>query len=608
MPSHPRDPAASWFGRVDPSTAGDGASPNDAPWPTTQVDVADGVPGPQDSLSFLRTYRTFLSARALLAVVLLALLAGNWLMGNRSPIWVVTAVGYASLALLLWAWPSTRASQRTPHPLGPTTLSPRQAILSIGLDLAFFSLLQHLMNTALNTQALLALPVLMAGVLMPRLVALAVAAVASINLLAAAWIQGSLTSNLSAQLTEAGLTGFGLFAIAALASELAARVAREERSARGSLELARQQAQLNRLVMEEMSEGVLVVDRQGCVRTANPAARRLLSAQGLTPSAPFQLRGVPAWVGLILAVDNAVNAPLHAETGQEVLLRFDDGSRRDLRVRVRFTRGHKAIQAEDMCMLWLEDLRIVRARQRQDKLAAMGRMSAGIAHEIRNPLAAISQANALMGEDATTPTQHRLTRMISENVVRLQHIVDDILAVAPGARPPAPAIDPLETLQAICNEWRLTHGLGGGPESLLQFRTQQLDQAPSPLRVRFEPEHLQRVMVNLLDNALRHGSGQPGAIEVTLTWRAARQNGAMLVLSVSSDGEPLTAETERSLFEPFFSTRSRGTGLGLYICKELCERHGAAIDYRQHPPAARHRNEFFVTMPIEPQGSSLYIA
>jgi two-component system sensor histidine kinase PilS (NtrC family) len=69
----------------------------------------------------------------------------------------------------------------------------------------------------------------------------------------------------------------------------------------------------------------------------------------------------------------------------------------------------------------------------------------------------------------------------------------------------------------------------------------------------------------------------------------------MLVLSVLSDGEPLTADTERSLFEPFFSTRSRGTGLGLYICKELCERHGAAIDYRQHPLAVRHRNEFFIT-------------
>ncbi len=82
----------------------------------------------------------------------------------------------------------------------------------------------------------------------------------------------------------------------------------------------------------------------------------------------------------------------------------------------------------------------------------------------------------------------------------------------------------------------------------------------------------------------------------------------MLILSVGSDGEPLTAETEHSLFEPFFSTRSRGTGLGLYICKELCERHGAAIDYRQHPPAVRHRNEFFVTMPIEPDEAAPHIA
>lgn len=608
MPPHPRDPTASWFGRFDPSDPGDWPDPADVPWQTTQADGASPTTRRQDSRPFLRTYRTFLSARALLGVVLLALLAGNWLMGNRALIWIVTAVGYASMALLLWAWPSTTASQRATSPHAPPTLSPRQALLSIGLDLAFFSLLQHLMNTALNAQALLALPVLMAGVLMPRMVALAVAAVGSINLLAAAWIQGTLTSSLSAQLTEAGLTGFGLFAIAALSSELAARVAREERSARGSLELARQQAQLNRLVMEEMSEGVLVVDRKGHVRSANPAARRLLSSQGLTPSAPFQLRGLPAWQGLVQAVDHAVSAPLQAETGQEVLLRFDDGSRRDLRVRVRFTRGHHALQAEDMCMLWLEDLRIVRARQRQDKLAAMGRMSAGIAHEIRNPLAAISQANALLGEDAATPTQHRLTRMIAENVVRLQHIVDDILAVAPGARPPAPAIDPLETVLAICNDWRLTHGLSGGPESLLQVHTQHLDQATSPLRVRFEAEHLQRVLVNLLDNALRHGSGQPGAIEVTLSWRPARQGNAMLVLSVGSDGEPLTAETERSLFEPFFSTRSRGTGLGLYICKELCERHGAAIDYRQHAPAVRHRNEFFVTMPIEPQGSSPHIA
>ena len=78
------------------------------------------------------------------------------------------------------------------------------------------------------------------------------------------------------------------------------------------------------------------------------------------------------------------------------------------------------------------------------------------------------------------------------------------------------------------------------------------------------------------------------------------------MLSVANDGEAMSADTERSLFEPFFSTSSRGTGLGLYICRELCERHGASIDYRQHPPSVRHRNEFFLTMPVEQTGAAAY--
>ena len=87
---------------------------------------------------------------------------------------------------------------------------------------------------------------------------------------------------------------------------------------------------------------------------------------------------------------------------------------------------------------------------------------------------------------------------------------------------------------------------------------------------------------------------------VSMHWSASALPHGLLMLSVLSDGEPITTETERSLFEPFFSTSSRGTGLGLYICRELCERHGAHIDYRQHPFGFRHRNEFFVTIPVEP--------
>ena len=611
--SSSRDSHASWFG--EPPAAGTTAwadqgateaafadstqlNPHQPATDKTGITASDTTAADASRPSFHRIYRAFLTARFALAVVLLGLVVGYWALGSRPPLWMmVSTLGYAAATLSLLIWPNHARATRPDL----QSLKPREAVASVGIDLGFFAVMHYLSGSSLNSQALLVLPVLMAAVLMPRVLALGVAAAATLNLLGAAMLQGQDSGNVASLMAQAGLTGFGLFAIAALASELSARLAKEERSARGSLELARQQAQLNRLVIEEMSEGVMVVDRQGRVRTANPAARRLLAAQGLLPPAPFQLRGVPSWVDLIKAVENALGNPQRAEDGQEVKLQFDDQTQRELRLRVRFTKGKGGRTTEDMCVMLLEDLRAVRARQRQDKLAAMGRMSAGIAHEIRNPLAAIAQANALLAEDAQQPGQQKLTQMIGSNVDRLKHIVDDILTVAPGLRPPAPAIDPIETVMAICNEWRSTHRIGGGEEGLLEtdFSGCQPQPNQATLRVRFEPEHLQRVLVNLLDNARRYNSGEPGAILLSLRWLPSVTQEGLLMLSVGNDGEPIQPDTERALFEPFFSTSSRGTGLGLYISRELCERHGASIDYRQHPPTVRHRNEFFITMPVD---------
>ena len=90
----------------------------------------------------------------------------------------------------------------------------------------------------------------------------------------------------------------------------------------------------------------------------------------------------------------------------------------------------------------------------------------------------------------------------------------------------------------------------------------------------------------------RHASDKPGAVRVRL--RASADDETRAAFSVLSDGVPIAADVESYLFEPFFSTRSRGTGLGLYICRELCERYGARIDYRLLPPDEPQRNEFFV--------------
>ena len=545
--------------------------------------------------AFQRIYRTFTTSRAALGVALLAAQLGGAMFGVRvnlpalglCALYAVQAVGLRFLPRFS-SPPSPRALAR---------IASVQWMATIGVDLLVFSLL-HLLEPAsqFNYVALLVLPVLMAGVLTPRLMALGAAAVTALMLLATAWRASLAGADIAALMTQAGLAGIGFFVIAVLAGELAGRLAREELTARGSLELARQQAQLNKLVIEKMQGGVMVVDRRGRVRTANPAARSLLGAYSMCRPAPFVLAETLVWRNLSQAVDQAFEAGEWPETGREVTLPFEPGLTRTLVMRVRFTRRlaaegdapvPEAKGGEELAVLFLEDLRMVQARTRQEKLAAMGRVSAGIAHEIRNPLAAIVQANALLEEDALTPEQARLARMVGENAERLKRIVDDVMEVAPGTPASHRVIDATAEVAKFCHEWARTVQLPMGEHSRLEVKL-----PAEPVGVVFEPDHLRRVLINLLDNARRHASDAVGAIVLRVTVDDEHK----ATLSVASDGAPIPPEVERYLFEPFFSTRSRGTGLGLYICKELCERYGATIDYRPGNAQDSHCNVFLVTM------------
>lgn len=537
--------------------------------------------------ALVRLYRACTAARAALGMVLLAteaLLAGLGSRAHSEPVLLLCAL-YAAAALALYVMPGLLGAASPTA----TRLRRRQWLATIGLDLAVFSTL-HLVTSGgtLNYSALLVFPSLMAGVLTPRLPALGVAAAGTLGLLAGAFLETGAEAPLA--LTQAGLASAGLFVVVLLAGELAGRLAREERSARGSLELARQQARLNRLVLEEMQEGVLVVDRVGRVRAANPAALAMLGEPQAGATQTFELGALPAWAPLADAVERAFFEGHWPASGRDVTLPADPATARastPLRLRVRFTPRPDRHAREQLCVLFLETLRTVQARVRQEKLAAMGRVSAGIAHEIRNPLAAIMQANALLAEDARTPQERQLTRMVADNAERLKRIVDDVMEVAPGRERAPAGLDAAAQVASICAEWAQTVQLRLGADSAVQVELPE-----QPLGVGFEGEHLRRVLVNLLDNALRHGSGSPGAVQV----RLAAADEARAVLGVRSDGAPIPPDVERFLFEPFFSSRSRGTGLGLYICRELCERYGASIDYRAIPPGERHRNEFLVTM------------
>ncbi len=535
--------------------------------------------------AFQRIYGAYLGARAALAAMLLGALVAGVAFGLRPPLDVVAVcVAYGALAIAWWSVPRLRRA--VPAPL--TRLRRREALATIGVDLVAFTLL-HLLSPSvgLNFAALLVLPVLMAGVLTQRRPALATAAGVTLMLLASAWRDVLAGGDPAVQLLQAGLAGAGFFVITLLAGELSGRLAREEFAARGGMELARQQAQLSRLVIEEMQEGVLVVDRKGRVRAANPAARSLLAPSGSARAAPFQLRGVEPWEPLVQAVETAFAEGAWPEAGRPITLRFSPGLVRTLLLRVRFTRRRGPEATEELCVLFIEDVRAVEARTRQEKLAAMGRVSAGIAHEIRNPLAAIAQANALLAEDADTAGQRQLTQLVSDNVERLKRIVDDVMEVAPGAAPPLVSIDATAQVGAICAEWLRTAKLPIGDAGPLR-----VELPADALGVLFDAEHLRRVLVNLLDNALRHGGGGGGSIAV----RLAARDELHAVLTVASAGAPIAPDVERFLFEPFFSTRSRGTGLGLYICRELCERYGASIDYRARAVTEPLPNEFVAVL------------
>lgn len=598
--ARPGNDGESWF--ADLGMPAGVAGGDDEPSLMTP-DWADSDEGPEDS-TFLsrqarrlvraddsaqrRVYRTYLAARAILGLALLATqMVLLWLSGRElSWLPLVSALYALQAGLAWWRWAYLgKGHQRSLRRL--------HWWATIGVDVAAFGVLHWLdPNSSLNHAALLVLPVLMAGVLSPRLPALATASAVALMLLAAAWQRGMVGGDLLSLLSQAGMAGIGLFVIVLVSGQMASRLAREERTARGSLQLARQQAELNRLVIDEMSDGVLVVDRQCRVRSANPAARKLLAEQGQCPVPPFSLQSEDGWRSLGEAVSSAYRAGHWPRDGVDLALSYAGGSPHSVRVRARFTRGQRGTVlateggGEVLAVLFVEKLRDVLARQRQERLVAMGRISAGIAHEIRNPLAAVAQANALLREDALRPDQERLLRIVADNVERLKRIVDDVMEAAPGGQAPSRTLDLNQEVSTICGEFARTVGLVLGHECRLRV------QMPlEPTGAVFDADHLRRVLVNLLENALRHSRDMAGSVLLSIEML----DGPFVRLSVASDGEPIGPDVEAHLFEPFHSTRSRGTGLGLYICRQLCERHGASIDYMRRP-GARHPNVFQVVL------------
>jgi two-component system sensor histidine kinase PilS (NtrC family) len=392
------------------------------------------------------------------------------------------------------------------------------------------------------------------------------AAFASLALLGLdAWraYEGAVTG---AQLFQTGIIGFGYFTTVGIAVALGRYTKQsEDLAVQRGIDVANLE-QVNRLIIQDMQDGVLVVDLNGVVRGHNAQVTRLLGGFG-------RMRG-----GMRLAEFSAV---LHdywrrwQEDFNEVLLPFKvDATQRLLRVRlVRIGSG-----LNGGTLIYLEDLGRAQTEAQQMKLAAMGRLTASIAHEIRNPLSAINQAAQILEEDgAVAPEGTRLLSMIRNNAKRIDRIVGEVLQLNRRDRQQPEAIRLGEFLRALADEIMQAENMPPGSVVI---------EMADALAITFDRGHLNQIVWNLVRNAWQHCRKMEGSIHIV-----ARPGymGDAVICELNDDGPGIPAELRPQIFEPFFTTRPGGTGLGLYIARELADANGAALELLPKGPGAHFR-------------------
>lgn len=357
---------------------------------------------------------------------------------------------------------------------------------------------------------------------------------------------------------RAGVTSIAYFGSAITASLLARRALANEALARARGQALNEQLVINQRIIDDMEDGVLVVDAEGVVLQANPPAENLLDCH---PDPGAMLSEY--------SLQLAERYPLWRDRGIESELMLCIPARGRL-VRARFRPPGEGGHA----LIYLEDMARAQIQAAQIKLAALGRLAANMAHEIRNPLTAISHAAELIREDPDPAMLNRLTRIIGDNAQRLNRLVSDILEL--GRRDQAHP-EPI-ALAAFVDQFLDEQALR---DNDLRQRV-QVEIDPT-LHLCFDRAHLHRVLWNLLYNAQRHAG------EGRIWLRANRSRQGLVEFHVIDEGPGIPAAMQAQIFEPFFTTHSKGSGLGLYIARELCEANDALLEFVDNVPGAHFR-------------------
>jgi two-component system sensor histidine kinase PilS (NtrC family) len=444
------------------------------------------------------------------------------------------------------------------HGINQFRTSSRQLFAIVTTDIIALSLITYA-SGGLNSGlvSLLLIPVAAGAIFFYGNVATVIAAIASVGLITQV-TYAALQRRLDAQdFLNTGLVGALLFATSLLVQFLSRRIrstqliAEQQSAAAASLE------QLNQIIIQRMRTGIIVVADNGIIKMMNAAAARLADLDSKAALAQHMLTGplrerLAAWK----QAPNTRTRPFRSgAAGIEVQANFtslDYGSSLPLDT-----------------LIFLEDTSVVSQQAQQLKLASLGRLTASIAHEIRNPLGAISHAAQLLRESPVLDVSDtRLADIIQSHSKRVNTIIENVLQLSRRrtARP-----------ERIMLDIWISHFR----EELLQSHTDADITATSQaanIAVRFDTSQLHQILTNLCENGLRHSRHSCGAAKLLL--RIGMINDELPVLDVIDEGRGIPKETQERIFEPFFTTEKTGTGLGLFLSRELCEANQARLDYR----------------------------
>ncbi|MCL4758865.1 MAG: HAMP domain-containing histidine kinase [Rhodocyclaceae bacterium] len=363
-----------------------------------------------------------------------------------------------------------------------------------------------------------------------------------------------------AEFVQVGITCIGFFAIAFTARLLAMRAKASESLAvqRGEA-LGRQQA-INERIIEDLQDGVLVMNADGRLRQSNPRASYLLGsvlAEGMN----------------LTEVD-----PLFAECAARcagphgTLLRLGAEGRM---LRCRAVHASSPEGRNGDVVLYLTDFEEIQKQIQQHKLAALGRLTASMAHEIRNPLSAVTQAADLMAEEKRGDVQERLIRIINDNARRIERMVREVLALGRRDALMREALPLAAFVEGMIDELAVRDA---GERDV--FRV-EIDREAT---LAVDRAHLHQILGNLIGNARRYCSGGPGSIRLFVTGSARER----IALHVVDDGPGVSPEQRAHMFEPFFTTDPKGIGLGMYIARELAEANDANLELLDEQGGGAH--------------------